>query len=57
MQLGVDVVDDSTRDSHKTFVPREIQKWTAVVKAAGVKIEEHAPGVPGIRRQLRAPST
>lgn len=34
--LGVEVVDDSTPQSLKDFVPSEIKKWTAIVKAAGV---------------------
>ncbi|MCC6533156.1 MAG: tripartite tricarboxylate transporter substrate binding protein [Burkholderiales bacterium] len=38
--LGVEVVDDSTPASLKDFVPREIEKWTAVVKSAGVKAQE-----------------
>jgi len=37
--LGVDVVDDSTPESLRDFVPREIRKWTAVVKESGVKPE------------------
>jgi tripartite-type tricarboxylate transporter receptor subunit TctC len=38
--LGVEVVDDSTPESLKTFVPREIEKWAAVVKAAGLKADD-----------------
>lgn len=37
--LGVEVVDDSTPDSLRDFVPTEIAKWTAVVKASGLKPE------------------
>jgi len=37
--LGVDVVDNSTPESLKTFVPGEIAKWTKVFKEAGVKVE------------------
>ena len=35
--LGVEVVDDSTPESLRSFVSTEIAKWTTVVKAAGVK--------------------
>jgi tripartite-type tricarboxylate transporter receptor subunit TctC len=37
--LGVEVVDDSTPQSLKDFVPKEIARWTGVVKASGVKVE------------------
>lgn len=37
--LGVEVVDDSTPQSLKDFVPKEIVRWTGVVKASGVKVE------------------
>jgi tripartite-type tricarboxylate transporter receptor subunit TctC len=37
--LGVEVVDDSTPQSLKDFVSKEIVRWTAVVKSAGVKVE------------------
>ena len=36
---GVEVVDDSTPQSLKDFVPKEIVRWTAVVKASGVKLD------------------
>mgnify|MGYP003327155388 CR=1 FL=1 len=37
--VGVEVVDDSTPQSLKDFVPREIARWTAVVKASGAKVD------------------
>jgi len=37
--LGVEVVDDSTPESLRNFVPDEIAKWTKVFKAAGVTPE------------------
>lgn len=37
--LGVEVVDDSTPDSLKDFVPKEIARWKAVGKAANIKVE------------------
>jgi tripartite-type tricarboxylate transporter receptor subunit TctC len=38
-RLGVDVVDNSTPESLRNFVPSEIAKWTKVFKEAGVKVE------------------
>lgn len=38
--LGVEVVDDSTPDSLKNFVATEVERWTAVAKAAGLKLED-----------------
>ena len=37
--LGVEVVDDSTPDSLRNFVPDEIAKWSKVFKAAGIKAD------------------
>ncbi|OWT59177.1 Bug family tripartite tricarboxylate transporter substrate binding protein [Candidimonas nitroreducens] len=39
-RLGVEVVDDSTPASLQDFVPSEIKKWSAVVKAAGLKAND-----------------
>lgn len=38
-RLGVDVVDNSTPESLRNFVPGEIEKWTKVFKEAGVKAD------------------
>jgi tripartite-type tricarboxylate transporter receptor subunit TctC len=38
-RLGVDVVDNSTPESLRNFVPGEIAKWTKVFKEAGVKVD------------------
>lgn len=38
-RLGVDVVDDSTPENLRPFVPGEIAKWTRVFKEAGVKVD------------------
>ncbi|HYH43056.1 MAG TPA: tripartite tricarboxylate transporter substrate binding protein [Burkholderiales bacterium] len=38
--LGVEVVDNSTPESLRDFVPREIEKWKTVVKASGVKADQ-----------------
>lgn len=35
--MGVEVVDDSTPDSLRNFVPDEIAKWSKVFKEAGIK--------------------
>lgn len=37
--LGVEVVDDSTPESLRNFVPGEIVKWSKVFKEAGIKPE------------------
>ena len=37
--LGVEVVEDSTPDSLKNFVATEVERWTAVAKASGIKVE------------------
>ena len=38
-RLGVDVVDNSTPESLRNFVPNEIAKWSKVFKEAGVKVD------------------
>lgn len=38
-RLGVDVVDDSTPETLRNFVPGEIAKWSKVFKGANVKAE------------------
>jgi len=38
-RLGVDVVDDSTPETLRNFVPGEIEKWSKVFKGANVKTE------------------
>jgi len=38
-RLGVDVVDNSTPESLRNFVPGEIAKWTRVFKEAGVRVD------------------
>lgn len=38
--LGVEVVDDSTPDSLKDFVATEVGRWSAVAKAANLKLDD-----------------
>lgn len=38
-KLGVDVVDNSTPESLRQFVPGEIAKWSKVFREAGVKVD------------------
>lgn len=37
--LGVEIVDDSTPESLRDFVPVEIAKWSKVFKSAGIKVD------------------
>jgi hypothetical protein len=37
--LGVEIVDDSTPESLRDFVPGEIAKWSKVFKGAGIKVD------------------
>ena len=37
--LGVEIVDDSTPESLRDFVPNEIAKWSKVFKGAGITVD------------------